>query len=49
MEEIHKLRAQLCNIVSATFPGVDTGLAQPLNPPNETQVGSSRRYREVLH
>ena len=40
MEEIHKLRAQICNIVSATFSGVDTGLGQPLKPPNETQVSS---------
>jgi len=38
MEEIHKLRAQICNIVSATFPGVETGLARPLQPPNETQL-----------
>ncbi|KAF8555249.1 P-loop containing nucleoside triphosphate hydrolase protein [Imleria badia] len=38
MEEIHKLRAQICNIVSATFSGVETGLAQPLKPPNETQL-----------
>ncbi|KAF8443043.1 P-loop containing nucleoside triphosphate hydrolase protein [Boletus edulis BED1] len=38
MEEVHKLRAQLCNIVSATFPGVETGLAKPLKPPNDTQL-----------
>ena len=38
MEEIHKLRAQICNIVNATFPGTETELAQPLKPPNETQV-----------
>ncbi|KAG9315883.1 P-loop containing nucleoside triphosphate hydrolase protein [Chiua virens] len=38
MEEIHKLRAQICNIVSATFPGVDTGLAQRIQPPNDTQL-----------
>lgn len=39
MEEIHKLRAQICNIVSAAFPGAEMGLAEPLEPPNEIQVG----------
>ncbi|KAF9220938.1 P-loop containing nucleoside triphosphate hydrolase protein [Gyrodon lividus] len=38
MEEIHKLRSQICNIVNATFPGVETGLARTLKPPNETQL-----------
>ncbi|KAF9242610.1 P-loop containing nucleoside triphosphate hydrolase protein [Melanogaster broomeanus] len=32
MEEIHKLRSQICNIVNATFPG------QTLKPPNDTQL-----------
>ncbi|KAG6371399.1 hypothetical protein JVT61DRAFT_9407 [Boletus reticuloceps] len=44
MEEIHKLSAQLCNIVSATFPGVETGLAKPLKPPNATQVSYTSRF-----
>lgn len=47
MEEIHKLRSQICNIVSATFPSVETGLAQTLKPPNETQVGYFTCYRLV--
>jgi ATP-dependent RNA helicase DHX37/DHR1 len=38
MEEIHKLRSQICNIVGATFPGVETGLSQTLKPPSDTQV-----------
>ncbi|KIJ64431.1 hypothetical protein HYDPIDRAFT_28376 [Hydnomerulius pinastri MD-312] len=38
MEEIHKLRAQICNIVNATFPGAETGLVKTLKPPNETQL-----------
>ncbi|KAF8843324.1 P-loop containing nucleoside triphosphate hydrolase protein [Paxillus ammoniavirescens] len=38
MEEIHKLRSQICNIVGATFPGVETGLSQTLKPPSDTQL-----------
>lgn len=48
MEEIHKLRAQICNIVNATFPGVETGLGQPLKPPSETQVSCSLHYQLAL-
>lgn len=39
MEEIHKLRAQLCSLISSTFPDLSSSLANPkLNPPNETQL-----------
>lgn len=38
MEEIHKLRAQINNIVQTNFPGVDTKFAPKLPPPNERQV-----------
>ncbi|TKY88991.1 hypothetical protein EX895_002232 [Sporisorium graminicola] len=39
MEEIHKLRAQLCSLISSTFPDLATALSNPrLAPPNETQL-----------
>ncbi|PWN54497.1 P-loop containing nucleoside triphosphate hydrolase protein [Violaceomyces palustris] len=39
MEEIHKLRAQLCNLVSSNVPALSQALANPkLTPPNETQL-----------
>jgi ATP-dependent RNA helicase DHX37/DHR1 len=38
MEEIHKLRAQISNIVVATFPGTDADLKARLTPPNDRQV-----------
>ncbi|KAH7885390.1 P-loop containing nucleoside triphosphate hydrolase protein [Phlebopus sp. FC_14] len=38
MEEIHKLRAQISNIVNATFPSVRTDLSSALRPPSETQL-----------
>lgn len=38
MEEIHKLRAQISNIVKAAFPAVNTGHDSNLQPPNETQL-----------
>ncbi|KIK99635.1 hypothetical protein PAXRUDRAFT_822554 [Paxillus rubicundulus Ve08.2h10] len=38
MEEIHKLRSQICHIVGATFSGVETGLSQTLKPPSDTQL-----------
>lgn len=38
MEEIHKLRAQINNIVQANFPGVDTGYVSNLGPPSALQV-----------
>ncbi|KAJ9475018.1 putative ATP-dependent RNA helicase DHR1 [Pseudozyma hubeiensis] len=39
MEEIHKLRAQLCNLISSTFPDLAAALANPkLAPPSETQL-----------
>ncbi|SPO30585.1 related to ECM16 - putative DEAH-box RNA helicase [Ustilago trichophora] len=39
MEEIHKLRAQLCSLISSTFPDLSSSLSNPkLAPPNETQL-----------
>ncbi len=39
MEEIHKLRAQLCSLISSTFPDLAKMLANPkLAPPNDTQL-----------
>ncbi|CDS02175.1 hypothetical protein [Sporisorium scitamineum] len=39
MEEIHKLRAQLCSLISSTFPDLAKALSNPkLAPPNETQL-----------
>ncbi|KAJ7780656.1 P-loop containing nucleoside triphosphate hydrolase protein [Mycena maculata] len=38
MEEIHKLRAQIGNIVRANFPGADAGFVPKLMPPNELQL-----------
>ncbi|GAW05713.1 P-loop containing nucleoside triphosphate hydrolase protein [Lentinula edodes] len=39
MEEIHKLRAQISNIVQTNFLGIDTGFVPNLNPPSDLQVG----------
>ncbi len=41
MEEIHKLRAQISNIVQTNFPDVQTGFEANLRPPNALQVRSS--------
>lgn len=38
MEEIHKLRAQISNIVRANFPAADAGFIPKLMPPNELQL-----------
>ena len=38
MEEIHKLRAQISNIVKTNFPNVDVHFVQALQPPSELQV-----------
>jgi len=38
MEEIHKLRSQISNIVEANFPGTDVGFVQNLVPPNNLQL-----------
>ncbi|KAJ7212117.1 P-loop containing nucleoside triphosphate hydrolase protein [Mycena pura] len=38
MEEIHKLRAQISNIVQANFPSAGTGFVPKLVPPNELQL-----------
>ncbi|CBQ69096.1 related to ECM16-putative DEAH-box RNA helicase [Sporisorium reilianum SRZ2] len=39
MEEIHKLRAQLCSLISSTFPDLAKVLSNPkLAPPSDTQL-----------
>lgn len=38
MEEIHKLRAQISNIVHANFPDADAGFTSKLPPPRDIQV-----------
>ncbi|KAG7443024.1 P-loop containing nucleoside triphosphate hydrolase protein [Guyanagaster necrorhizus] len=38
MEEIHKLRAQIGNIVQTNFPGVKAGFEPNLRPPNNLQI-----------
>ncbi|KAJ7670209.1 P-loop containing nucleoside triphosphate hydrolase protein [Mycena rosella] len=38
MEEIHKLRAQISNIVQSNFPSADAGFVPKLMPPNELQL-----------
>jgi len=38
MEEIHKLRAQISNIVNLNFPQADPRFEARLPPPNELQV-----------
>ncbi|KAF5382586.1 hypothetical protein D9615_002788 [Tricholomella constricta] len=38
MEEIHKLRAQISNIVQINFPGVDAGFVSNMKPPNALQL-----------
>lgn len=38
MEEIHKLRAQISNIVAVNFPGTDAGFIPNLPPPKDKQV-----------
>ncbi|KAJ6508792.1 P-loop containing nucleoside triphosphate hydrolase protein [Mycena sanguinolenta] len=38
MEEIHKLRAQISNIVQANFPGADAGFVPKIMPPNDLQL-----------
>jgi ATP-dependent RNA helicase DHX37/DHR1 len=38
MEEIHKLRAQISNIVQVNFPGTDTRFLPLLPLPDERQV-----------
>ena len=38
MEEIHKLRAQISNIVQVNFPGTDPQFSPLLPTPTERQV-----------
>ena len=38
MEEIHKLRAQISNIVRANFADADAGFTPKLPPPSNIQV-----------
>ena len=41
MEEIHRLKAQISNIMVANFPGTEVYLKPRLGPPNDLQV---RKY-----
>jgi len=43
MEEIHKLRAQISNIVRINFADTDDGFTPKLPPPQDIQVRSPRR------
>ncbi|KAJ7675833.1 P-loop containing nucleoside triphosphate hydrolase protein [Mycena polygramma] len=43
MEEIHKLRAQISNIVQANFPGADAGFVPKLMPPSDLQLKALRQ------
>ncbi|KAF7299047.1 hypothetical protein MIND_00853000 [Mycena indigotica] len=43
MEEIHKLRAQISNIVQANFPGAEAGFALKVPPPSDLQLKMLRR------
>lgn len=47
MEEIHKLRAQISNIVQANFPGADAGFVPKIMPPNDQQVQHIPRVTTV--
>jgi hypothetical protein len=38
MEEIHKLRAQISNIVRTNFPDANVGFTSKLPPPRDIQV-----------
>ncbi|KAG6820176.1 hypothetical protein H0H93_004307 [Arthromyces matolae] len=38
MEEIHKLRAQISNIVQMNFPGINAGFDSNISPPNSLQL-----------
>lgn len=38
MEEIHKLRAQISNIVRTNFPDADASFTSKLPPPRDIQV-----------
>jgi ATP-dependent RNA helicase DHX37/DHR1 len=41
MEEIHKLRAQISNIVHINFPDMDAGFTPKLSPPQDIQVNQT--------
>jgi len=43
MEEIHKLRAQISNIVRTNFPDVDAGFVPNLPPPSNLQLKALRQ------
>ena len=47
MEEIHKLRAQISNIVHANFPDADAGFTSKLTPPQDIQVKESIYPRSI--
>jgi ATP-dependent RNA helicase DHX37/DHR1 len=46
MEEIHKLRAQISNIVRANFPDseADAGFTHKLPPPQDIQVRGNKFF-----
>lgn len=48
MQEIHKLRAQITNIVQGNYPGLDVQFDPKLRPPNETQVRMSSPNLHVI-
>ncbi|KAF7291554.1 hypothetical protein HMN09_01246500 [Mycena chlorophos] len=43
MEEIHKLRAQISNIVQSNFPSANVGFELKTRPPNDLQLKMLRR------
>ena len=47
MEEIHKLRAQLSNIMKTNFPDVDVEFFANMAPPNALQVRSVPKFPPV--
>lgn len=48
MEEIHKLRAQISNIVRTNFADTDAGFTPKLPPPQDIQVAQYRIVRVGL-
>ena len=47
MEEIHKLRAQISNIVRTNFPDADVGFTSKLTPPRDIQVKTRLASRSM--
>jgi hypothetical protein len=48
MEEIHKLRGQITNILQVNCPGVDVYLDSKMKPPSTIQVGFVQFYFVLL-